>query len=87
MSAPLSKDLKQKYNVRSMPIRKDDEVSIVRGDYNGNKGKVLNVYRKRWYITIEKITKTKINGIDYSLLSSVLCFNDRCPLLSPNSPI
>ena len=63
MSAPLSKDLKLKHNVRSMPIRKDDEVLVVRGDYNGNKGKVLTVYRRRWYITIEKISKTKLNGI------------------------
>ena len=28
MSSPLSKDLKTKYNVRSMPIRKDDEVQV-----------------------------------------------------------
>lgn len=28
MSAPLSKELKQKYNVRTMPIRKDDEVQV-----------------------------------------------------------
>jgi hypothetical protein len=28
MSAPLSKELKTKYNVRSMPIRKDDEVQV-----------------------------------------------------------
>lgn len=28
MSSPLSKELKQKYNVRSMPIRKDDEVQV-----------------------------------------------------------
>jgi ribosomal protein uL24 len=27
-SSPLSKDLRQKYNVRSMPIRKDDEVQV-----------------------------------------------------------
>ncbi|KAB0406343.1 hypothetical protein E2I00_009100 [Balaenoptera physalus] len=26
MSSPVSKELRQKYNVRSMPIRKDDEV-------------------------------------------------------------
>ncbi|XP_022349403.1 cone-rod homeobox protein-like [Enhydra lutris kenyoni] len=26
MSSPLSKELRQKYNVRSMPIRKDDDV-------------------------------------------------------------
>ncbi|PKU41881.1 hypothetical protein llap_7811 [Limosa lapponica baueri] len=29
MSSPLSKELRQKYNVRSMPIRKDDEVQVV----------------------------------------------------------
>ncbi|XP_074206386.1 ribosomal protein uL24-like [Camelus bactrianus] len=28
-SSPLSKELRQKYNVRSMPIRKDDEVQGV----------------------------------------------------------
>ena len=28
MSAPLSKELRAKHNVRSLPIRKDDEVSI-----------------------------------------------------------
>ncbi len=35
MSAPLSKELRQKYGVRSMPIRKDDEVQVVRGHYKG----------------------------------------------------
>ena len=33
MSSPLSKELRQKYNIRSMPIRKDDEVQVVRGHY------------------------------------------------------
>ena len=28
MSAPLSKELRAKHNVRSLPIRKDDEVSF-----------------------------------------------------------
>ncbi len=31
MSSHLSRDLKTKYNVRSLPIRKDDEVLVVRG--------------------------------------------------------
>ena len=31
MSCPLSKDLKKKYSVRSMPVRKEDEVMVVRG--------------------------------------------------------
>ncbi len=40
MSAALSKDLRKKHGVRSMPVRKDDEVSIVKGSFKGNKGKV-----------------------------------------------
>ena len=29
MSAPLSKELRSKYGVRSIPIRKDDEVQVL----------------------------------------------------------
>ena len=35
MSAPLSKELRQKHSVRSIPIRKDDEVVVTRGHYKG----------------------------------------------------
>ncbi len=31
MSCPLSKDLYKKYLVRSMPVRKEDEVMLTRG--------------------------------------------------------
>ena len=62
MSSPLSTDLRQKYNVRSMPIRKDDEVQIVRGTYKGREGKVVQVYRRKWVIHIERITREKVNG-------------------------
>ncbi|ETN63997.1 LMBR1 domain-containing protein 2 [Anopheles darlingi] len=63
MSAPLSKELRQKYNVRSMPIRKDDEVQVVRGHYKGNQlGKVTQVYRKKFVVYIERIQREKANG-------------------------
>jgi len=62
MSSHLSKDLRNKYHVRAVPIRKDDEVIIVRGPLKGNKGKVTQVYRRRWCIYIEKLTKQKLNG-------------------------
>ncbi|CAI9758486.1 unnamed protein product [Fraxinus pennsylvanica] len=62
MSAPLSSDLRTKYNVRSMPVRKDDEVQVVRGTYKGREGKVVQVYRKKWVIHIERITREKVNG-------------------------
>ena len=67
MSSHLSKDLKAKHNARAMPIRKDDEVIIVRGTYKGNKGKVTQVYRKKWAVHVEKISKTKANGAPYNI--------------------
>eukprot|EP01061_Rhynchopus_euleeides_P018266 TRINITY_DN301_c0_g6_i1.p3 TRINITY_DN301_c0_g6~~TRINITY_DN301_c0_g6_i1.p3 ORF type:complete len:134 (+),score=67.50 TRINITY_DN301_c0_g6_i1:83-484(+) len=62
MTAPLSKELRQKYNVRSLPVRRDDEVKVKRGTYKGRDGKVTCVYRKKWAIHVDKITKEKGNG-------------------------
>jgi len=62
MSASLSKELRDKHNTRSIPIRKDDEVRIVRGTFKGRDGKVLRVYRKRWVIHIERIIREKVTG-------------------------
>jgi large subunit ribosomal protein L26e len=63
MSSPLSKDLKQKYGVRSMPIRKDDEVQVVRGHFKGQQvGKVVQCYRKKFCVYIERIQREKANG-------------------------
>jgi large subunit ribosomal protein L26e len=68
MSAGLSKDLRKKHGVRSMPVRKDDEVLIQKGQYKGNKGKVTQVYRLRWCIYVEKLSKSKANGILYLII-------------------
>ncbi|CAH7688574.1 large subunit ribosomal protein L26e [Phakopsora pachyrhizi] len=62
MSSSLSKELKSKYNVRSMPIRKDDEVLVVRGSFKGREGKVLSVYRKKYVIHVDKVTRDKASG-------------------------
>ncbi|CAL8469679.1 g9220 [Coccomyxa elongata] len=62
MSAPLSRELRTKYSVNAVPVRKDDEVSVVRGTYKGREGKIVQVYRKKWVIHIERITREKVNG-------------------------
>ncbi|XP_043741102.1 60S ribosomal protein L26-like [Cervus elaphus] len=63
ISSPLSKELRQKYNVRSMPIRKDDEVQGVRGHYKGQQtGKVAQVYRKKYGIYTERVQWEKADG-------------------------
>ena len=62
MSAALSSELRTKHQVRSMPVRKDDEVLVVRGTYKGREGKVVQVYRRKWVIHVERITREKVNG-------------------------
>merc|ERR1711869_1710 len=62
MSAHLDKTLSNKYHVKSMPIRKDDEVIVVRGSHRGREGKVIQVYRKKYVIHIERVTREKSNG-------------------------
>lgn len=41
------------FQVRSIPIRKDDEVRVLRGKAKGSEGKVVEVYRKKYVIHIE----------------------------------
>jgi large subunit ribosomal protein L26e len=67
MSATLSKDLRKKHGVRSAPVRKDDEVVILRGTNKGTKGKIIQVFRKKWAIHIDKLTKNKANGAPYQI--------------------
>eukprot|EP00011_Vannellida_sp_DIVA3-517-6-12_P014902 CAMPEP_0114612610 /NCGR_PEP_ID=MMETSP0168-20121206/4709_1 /TAXON_ID=95228 ORGANISM="Vannella sp., Strain DIVA3 517/6/12" /NCGR_SAMPLE_ID=MMETSP0168 /ASSEMBLY_ACC=CAM_ASM_000044 /LENGTH=132 /DNA_ID=CAMNT_0001823597 /DNA_START=30 /DNA_END=428 /DNA_ORIENTATION=- len=60
MSAPLSKELRAKYGVRSVPIRKDDVVKIVRGGKKAS-GKVTTCYRRKYIIHVEGVTRDKAN--------------------------
>ncbi|KAF2691084.1 ribosomal protein L24 [Lentithecium fluviatile CBS 122367] len=62
MSAPLSKELREKHNVRSIPVRKDDEVTIVRGTFKGREGKVTSVYRLKYVLHINGVVREKSNG-------------------------
>ena len=66
MSAPLSKDLKAKHNVRSIPIRKDDEVIITKGHYKGQPAaKVTGVSCREGVREphIDKVTEIRFTGI------------------------
>ena len=62
MSAPLSKELQDKYNVRSVPVRKDDEVMVVRGGNKNREGKVVDCRRRKFVLHIDRITREKSNG-------------------------
>lgn len=38
------------------------QVSITRGHYAGQQGKVVQVYRRKWCIHVERIQREKANG-------------------------
>mgnify|MGYP001135816976 FL=1 len=62
MSARLDKPLREKYNVKTVPLRKDDEVRVVRGTQKGNTGKVECCFRKHLIIHVDNIKTSKLNG-------------------------
>jgi len=62
MRAPLSKDLRKKYEKRSIRIRKEDKVKILRGKFKGKEGKIESVNMTDQKITVEKIENYKKEG-------------------------
>ncbi len=62
MSVHLSDELREKYGVRSIPLRVGDTVSVMRGDVEGLEGKVSRVDRKRYKVYVEGITRKKQSG-------------------------
>lgn len=62
LSAPLSKELRQQFNIKSLPIRRDDEVLVVRGSKKGSEGKISSVYRLKFAVQVDKVQKEKSNG-------------------------
>ncbi|ODV62115.1 60S ribosomal protein uL24 [Ascoidea rubescens DSM 1968] len=67
LSASLSKELQEQYGITALPIRKDDEVKVVRGSKKGQEGKISSVYRLKYAIQIVKLTKEKANGASVPL--------------------
>ncbi|PWN40130.1 ribosomal protein L24 [Ceraceosorus guamensis] len=67
MSSGLSKELRGEHGVRSLPVRRDDEVLIVRGSSKGREGRVQQVYRKKWVIHVERVSREKTNGTTVAL--------------------
>ena len=62
LSSNLSKELRKKYSKRSMPIRKGDEVLVLRGSFKKKTAKVLKVDTKRTRVVLENLNRTKKDG-------------------------
>ena len=62
LSAPLSKELQTTHGIKRLPIRRDDEVKVVRGQFKERGGRVVAVKLRSMRINVESVTKQKINN-------------------------
>lgn len=60
--ANLSKELRKKYQVRSLQVRKGDVVRIMRGSHKGKKGKIEQVLLKQTKVYVENIHMARKDG-------------------------
>ncbi len=62
LAATLSKELRKKYSRRSLPVVKDDQVKIMRGQYKGRIGRVIKVFTKKIRVHVDEAYRLKLNG-------------------------
>ncbi len=62
MSAHLSDDLRKQHKKRSMPVRENDIVKIMKGNFRGKTGKVTSVSTIKLAAYVEGAEKTKKDG-------------------------
>ena len=74
LSVSLSKDLKKKYGIRNIPLRKEDMIKVLRGKFKKKQGKVKSIKLKLEKIYIEGIQTKKNDGskVDVPLRASNL---------------
>ena len=62
LSANLSKTLRGKYGKRSIPVRKGDEVTVMRGSFKKKRAKISDINLKRSRVVLEGIQRSKKDG-------------------------
>jgi len=62
MAAHLSKDLRKKHSIRSIPLRKGDTVKIMRGQFKKKTGKVESILLKQYKAYVAGAERTKKDG-------------------------
>lgn len=62
LAAPLSPELRDKYDRRSLPVRVGDKVMLSRGDFRGMEGEVNEVDTKNRKLKVEGVETVKADG-------------------------
>jgi len=64
VAAHMSKDLKQRFNIRSFPLRKGDEVEVMKGKFRKKRGKVTRIDYKYYQVFVEGMTRKRTAGTE-----------------------
>ncbi len=64
LASHLSKELREKYKRRSFPVRKGDEVKVMRGKLKGKTGKISRINLNKYRVYIEGITRKRTVGTE-----------------------
>lgn len=67
LAAHLDKKLSQQLRTRSIPLRKGDNVKILRGTKKGNSGKITAVDYKKGVVFVDKLVRKKASGEEIPL--------------------
>jgi large subunit ribosomal protein L24 len=62
LAAHLSRELRSQFKRRSLPVRKGDEVKVMRGKFKGTIGKISRVDLKRLKVYMENVKRKKVSG-------------------------
>ncbi|MFA5860423.1 MAG: 50S ribosomal protein L24 [Candidatus Thermoplasmatota archaeon] len=62
IAAHLDEPLLLKYNTRSTTIRKGDTVRVLRGEYAGTTGKIMEILPRARKVTVDGVTVTKADA-------------------------
>ncbi|MHA1776270.1 MAG: 50S ribosomal protein L24 [Promethearchaeota archaeon] len=61
----LDENLQAEYGIKRLPVRKNDSVRIISGQFEGIEGKVLDIFKKSRKVTIEEATLQKRDSSNY----------------------
>jgi len=62
LSVNLTKELREKHGIRNIPIRKGDEVKVMRGKFKKRGGKIQSINLKNLKISVDGLQKDKSDG-------------------------
>jgi large subunit ribosomal protein L24 len=65
ISAHLSEELREKYKRRSFPLRRGDEVKVMRGEFKGIIGKIVKIDTKEYKVYVDTVKKKRSVGTEY----------------------